>query len=281
MANAQFRGRTALHLAAFQGHLDTVKLLVDRGSSLSKRDQTGRTPFYFACSNGHLETARFLIFALISQGDNEINKAMNDGRTPLTKAAGMGHLEIVKLLLEKVDVGSVNVRETELKQTALHRAAYNGRTEVVKLLLQLGADAMVQDKDGKTPLALCGQGWAKDKSSDWEPVIQSLIDKDHETAQTESSLLFTAATKGSIQVIEKLLGAGAPPNQQDEHGWTPLQLARQYGNEDAVMFLSRHGAEVGSKPSGWLNENKKIHMSESGTGLKFVGNCGWLPCHSL
>lgn len=281
VVSAQDRGRTALHVAAFQGDLYTVKLLVDRGSSLSKREKTGRTPFFLACSNGHLETARFLMSALHDQGDNDINEAMNDGRTPLSKAAGRGHLGIVKLLLETIDVSYVNVRETELKRTALHRAAYNGRTEVVELLLQAGADALVQGEDGKTPLALCGQGWAKNKSGNWEPVIEALIDHDQETARTESGLIFTAAIKGNTHVIEKLLGAGAPSNQQDEHGWTPLQLARQYGNIDTAKFLSQRGAEVGSKPSAWVNEIKKLQMSEDGNELKYVGDGGWIPYYAL
>lgn len=279
--SAQDRGRTALHIAAFQGDLNTVKLLVDRGSSLSKREKSGRTPFFLACSNGHLETARFLMSALQDQGDSDINEAMNDGRTPLSKAAGRGHLGIVKILLETIDVSCVNFRETELNSTALRRAAHNGRIEVVELLLQAGADALDQDKDGKTPLALCGQGWAKDKSGNWGPVIENLIDHDHETARTESDLIFTATIKGSTQAIEKLLGAGAPPNQQDEHGWTPLQLAREYGNIDTAKFLSQRGAEVGSKPSAWVNEIKKLQMSEDGNELKCVGDGGWVPYHAL
>lgn len=206
------------------------------------------------------------------KGHNSVNTATSDGRTPLSKAAGRGHVEIVKMLLEGIDTGfSVNAQETAQRRTALHWAAYNGRTEVVDTLLQHGVDATIEDSKGKTALALCGQGWAKDKSGDRVPIIVALVDRDRETAAKDTELMATAAIKGSTKVIEKLLDARAHPSKQDEHGWTPLQLAKQYGNTDAATLLAKRGAEVGSRPSRWNTENEKIRVSEDGCELEYVG----------
>ena len=216
--------------------------------------------------------AHFLLQSMRQKEHNSINAAMKDGRTPLSKAAGRGHVEVVKMLLEEIDAASaVNAQETAQRRTALHWAAYNGRTEVVDVILQKGADATIEDSKGKTALALCGQGWAKDKSGDRIPIIIALVDHDRETAAKDTELMATAAIKGSTMVIEKLLDARAHPSKQDEHGWTPLQLAKQYGNTDAATLLAKRGAEVGSRPSRWITENEKIKMSEDGCKLEYVG----------
>lgn len=269
-------GQTAVHIAAAYGHLEIVKLLTERGANLDLGDKHGCTPLFLACSEGNLEMARFLFQTMRDQEHKNVNTAMNDGRTPLSKAAGRGHVEIVKMLLEEVDAGfAVNAQETVQRRTALHWAAYNGRTEVVDVLLQNGANATIEDSKGKTALALCGQGWAKDKSGDRVPIIVALVDHDRETAAKDTELMATAAIKGSTKVIEKLLDARAHPSKQDEHGWTPLQLAKQYGNTDAATLLAKRGAEVGSRPSRWNTESEKIRVSEDGCELEYVGE----PCN--
>ena len=207
-----------------------------------------------------------------TEGNTNVNQAGKDGRSPFSKAAGGGHIEIVKMLLEETNVASaVNAQETVQKRTALHWSAYNGRIEVVNVLLQSGADATIEDSKGKTALALCGQGWARDKSGDRVAIIITLIDLDRETAAKDTELMATAAIKGSTSVIEKLLDARAHPNKQDEHGWTPLQLAKQYGHTDAATLLAKRSAEVGSRPSRWTTESEKIKMSEDGCRLEYVG----------
>lgn len=252
--------------------MDIVKLLTERGANLDLIDKQGQTSFFLACYNGHLEIARFLLQEMREKGQIGFNTARKDNRTPLSTAAGRGHVEVVQMLLEETDAASaINVPETAQKRTAIHWAAYNGRTEVLDVLLRTGADAKMEDSHGKTALALCGQGWAHSKSGDRVPMIIALVDHDRDTAANDTELMATAAIKGSTKVIEKLLDARAHPSKQDEHGWTPLQLAKQYGNTDAATLLAQRSAEVGSRPSRWSTEDEKIKMSENGCKLEYIG----------
>jgi ankyrin repeat protein len=52
---------------------------------------------------------------------------------------------------------------------------------------------------------------------------------------------------------------------------TPLQLARQYGHDDAAAVLAKRGAVIGSKPSKWSTELQQVRLSEDGRGLQYIG----------
>ncbi|MGJ7558874.1 ankyrin repeat domain-containing protein [Variovorax sp. RB3P1] len=53
--------RTALHVAADEGHKDVVKFLISSGASLNLLDDSGMTPLMAACSSGSSTVALFLI----------------------------------------------------------------------------------------------------------------------------------------------------------------------------------------------------------------------------
>ena len=41
--------------------------------------------------------------------------------------------------------------------------------------------------------------------------------------------LHAAATAADVELVERLLGAGADPSVQSDHGWTPLEYSRRFG----------------------------------------------------
>ena len=70
--------RTALQIAAFRGHLDVCKLLIENGASLKAKDSQGKTAVELAHAGGHGETAEFLLKAGVrkvnpnTQGQTEL-----------------------------------------------------------------------------------------------------------------------------------------------------------------------------------------------------------------
>ena len=85
---------TALAVAAENGHLDVVRVLVNQGADMEMADSVGYTPLINASFNGHLDVVRYLL----EQGANR-DKAECTGRTPLHVAASVGYLKIAKLLM--------------------------------------------------------------------------------------------------------------------------------------------------------------------------------------
>lgn len=46
------RNRTPLHLAAWHGHADCVRFLLDNGGDVEAKDEIGRSPLISAAQNG-------------------------------------------------------------------------------------------------------------------------------------------------------------------------------------------------------------------------------------
>lgn len=87
-------GRTAIWYAAFHGHVEIQKLLIEQGIDVEKPDLNGRTPLFVACREGHLDTVNHLL----EQGANR-DALDGDGWTPLHAASFRDHLDIAKLLM--------------------------------------------------------------------------------------------------------------------------------------------------------------------------------------
>ena len=58
-------------------------------------------------------------------------------------------------------------------------------------------------------------------------------------AKENKLLSKTAAIHGSIPILEKLANAGVDFNLPDAYGWTPGQLAAQFGHTEAESWIKR------------------------------------------
>ena len=86
--------RTALHRAAWNGHVRVAGLLLDHGWNLKARNSVGWQPFHSAAAGGHVE-----VMQLLSARGAVINSQDRDKWTPLHEAAHRGHTAAVQLLL--------------------------------------------------------------------------------------------------------------------------------------------------------------------------------------
>ena len=139
--------RTALHLAAGNGHLKCVRILYDATANLEHPDKYGMNALLWAAWFGHQEIVAFLI----KSGATLTIKNKN-GLTFLHCAAAGGHTEVLDLIGE--NIGEFNVNEQDEKgQTAMHISVVNNNYSALLRLLHHKCDMFVNDKEnGHTPI---------------------------------------------------------------------------------------------------------------------------------
>ena len=178
------------------------------------------TPLIIAARNGHLNSVKILLgygADIEARGTLKIGNEVIEGCTPLWAAASFGRLDVVKLLIEQnADVDG----RTSTGSTPLRTAAFNGHLDVVRCLVESGADVNARTITENTPLiAACYHGhlnvviYLVDKGA-----FMDLQNKDGSTA------LHVAAQRGHLEIVRLLLALRASqlPNNQ---GLTPLLYA--------------------------------------------------------
>ena len=136
-------GQTPLIRAAEGQWLDVATALLDAGADLKLAKKTGETPLMLAAANGDMPMATLLL-----DRGADVNQMTSARATVLVFAARERKPEMVRLLLSRGAAASMPYAPS----TPLHMAAQAGDAESAALLLRAGADSAAKDREGKTPL---------------------------------------------------------------------------------------------------------------------------------
>lgn len=264
-------GKTALHYAARDGHLEAVRLLLDAKAVLDDRDPNGITPLILAASNDRAAVATLLI-----ERGADIQAIDWYGRTPLWAAIDLrnrdtpqpqegngvdraGNLELIRLLLQRGADPNTRIREMPVVrahvlplgslswvdftgETPFIRAALSGDVAVMKLLLSHGADPSIATTGGTTALmAAAGVNWTIAQTFDEGPsalfeAVRICVEAGNDVNAANSKgmrAIHGAANRGSDEIIRYLAEHGADLRARDSEGRTPLDWA-------SGVFLATH-----------------------------------------
>lgn len=147
-------GHTALHLAARNGEVEILKILLVAGAQTEAEDETGNRPLHCAARSGHLETVKVLL-----AGGAEMEAVDHWDCTPLHKAVHDGDSRVLKELL----TAGANVKAVDsIGWTAFHHAVAFEEPEIVQILLSAGVEIDARTADGKTAYTLASERTHKD-----------------------------------------------------------------------------------------------------------------------
>ena len=216
-------GRTALHEAAANCHLEAVRLLVDAGWSTTLPDGQNKTPLDLAsqCPRDIQAVYQVVLAPPVQE----------TAPWSLQYAAGRHQASVVLMLLNmRADANALGSEGNR----ALDIACLQGDVEVTRLLLDHGADPRLRNKAGGTPLHDAALKGNKD-------VIELLVvhgaDVNAVDSQSGSAPLHYAAEFDRLDAVMALVRHGADVNLKNAEALTALDEAKKNQFDDVSRFL--------------------------------------------
>ncbi|CAG9537947.1 unnamed protein product [Cercopithifilaria johnstoni] len=236
-------GWTALLDAAYMGHEEIIKILLEAGAAVNYSDMLGWSPLMWAVYKNHYSCAQLLIQfkAHVNLVDEE------DSLTPLIVAAGRGYVTFVELL---IGAGAEVNACDKFGSTALIWAARRGYKSIIELLLNAGAELDAVGMYGSTALMMATRG-------NFISVVKLILSREPNiniVDQNGLSPLAIAAREGYVEIASTFIQLGACVNVVDRFGNSILAGAVRSGNVEIVRMLLEKHADVNARDS----ENRTI-----------------------
>uniref|UniRef100_A0A4W5KIA0 E3 ubiquitin-protein ligase MIB2 n=1 Tax=Hucho hucho TaxID=62062 RepID=A0A4W5KIA0_9TELE len=121
------QGKTALQVAAHQGHMEVVLALLQANSSIKVKDEDGDTALHYTAFGNQAEIARLLL----SKGAN-VNLLNNSMCTALHIAVNKGFTDVVRVLSEHL--ADINLQDS-YGDTPLHDAIAKDFRNIIEILV--------------------------------------------------------------------------------------------------------------------------------------------------
>ncbi|KAJ6023917.1 Mg2+ transporter protein CorA-like/Zinc transport protein ZntB [Penicillium herquei] len=242
-------GQTPLLLAATNRQFDVFRFLLEKGAETSKRDIDNNDVLHIAVTEGHLDSVKTLIERHAGQ-DQELYLESTgfDAQTPVMMAAWYGHFETFQYLVSKgVDMTKLDAS----KGTVLHLAVAGANLGIVKSTLE-NADLSKQPNLIETENEYGDTAFLSAADGGHLEIVQYLVAKGAEVRKTNHenlNALCLAARRGVIEVVRFLVDHTAFGTEsisqamgQDER--TPLMLAAQNGMVDVTRYFLQQDADT-------------------------------------
>ena len=214
------------------------------------KPKPGLTALHFAATHGHIDLVQ-----LLCDHGADINVPDSTGRTALSLAIRQGFVEIQQFL---ISLGSSLSTVDQSGKTLLHDAVMSpyldgdvvnmGSKWIVEYLLDHALDVNVKDLHGMTPLHLAA---AFSSISILERLIRAGANPNEVDGKRRDALA-TAALVNRTDSVKYLLLASAADPRLEEHKIKALHVAVCAGSQSVIQFLLDDGLHVDvSYENGW------------------------------
>ncbi len=226
-------GKTALYLAAANGHLDIVIMLIDAGARPDLKCAQGDTALVAALKNDHLGAANYLMetkLSLTEEEESEMTLADEEDVAAFNLAIEKRYFSTLRLLVKK----SFNL-------TKNFRHHVDKLSPLIALVLKRGNDYLKEKPD----------------------IIKGFLSKESLdiVGNDGFSALHIAVANGDEVAVQTLLRAGAGRDLEDKYGKTPIYLACLYDHVDILKILLNYEAKM--QASDVMGERPLIELLDN------------------
>ncbi|XP_050406194.1 serine/threonine-protein phosphatase 6 regulatory ankyrin repeat subunit B [Patella vulgata] len=241
-------GASAVITACQNGNFEHLKILVDRGASVSLRDKCKRTALHHCADN--LEDTRCAELVL-RKDPSLLNIEDYEGLNPLHLAVITGNIPLIRLLLKR---GADLTCQDHAKHTVAHWATVRGLSEVLRILIKYGANIHTPDAHKASPLHYAAQvvepDGTQETCEDGTDVLRMLLQHDSAVNAKDDdgrTPVLWAASAGNTEACIILIEAGADVNIVDKHGLTAVHCAASRGHTAILhCLIKEHKVKVDS-----------------------------------
>jgi ankyrin repeat protein len=273
---------TALHLATLRNQHAAMRLLIERGADLNRREfPDNAAPLHFAAAHGDLETLRLLVEAGADVDGNGDDHAVgilgwatcfkqvreevaayllqHGARLNLWTAIALDRPQELRAMIARdPSLLSARMSRNQHRRTPLHHAAAKNRPRMVQLLLELGADPHATDASGVTALTTAAQEQA-------DPTIIAAL-----LAAGAKLDFLTAIAAGDYEQAEAMWRTDPSRIGMEGADTIALHLAVNKRNLAAIRWLLAHGVALDAKRSMWDCNHTALHMTVEGGALEIA-----------
>ena len=277
--------RTPLMLAAENGHIQCVRLMLKSGADVNQSSKIEVsfsilriTALMFAVREGHHLCVQMLIQAgadvnVNAQADVTrcpwLYRDIDAGFTPLYFAITEAHLDCLCTLIQAGADVNYDSESYQLKPEPLHTAIFLGMlagAQQAKMLVIIDAllTAGAEVKPRNVQMA----------AENWRECLELLVNSGADVNGRDEfggTALIVAVFRNHTECVNILVKAGADVNEKNRDGDTALTLAISKRHDDIVRILIEAGADVNQEGLHFADESLTTPLiSAARTNSKFI-----------